>query len=424
MIKFDRDVHSVLKTLEKEGFETYAAGECVRDTLRGATCLDWDLVSRANADDVCRLFPDGVVIDEEKQIVRIDLTHQVKGDEGEPDRIEGVILDVRRFEGDIEDFLRKGEFTINAMADNPERTFADPFGGREDIRKKLIRTVDDPGKMFKEEPIRMMRAVRIASEVGFDLHQEVFDAILSNWRLLLESSIGLIREELEKLLVTENAGKGLKTMAESGLMAVVFGEEVSRKMNHTDMQAFNTVCENIDKTKPVKTRRLGLLFTTLSRRKARAAIERMEFDPKTEQHLKDGVDEIVNLTFLNDGKTFKRYLFEHGLERYEYLHNLSKAMRIVYDQPAVKIESRNYMMKEIRNNKEPVFVEDLVIDANDILEAGIVDSAERAEELLDLVIAVVHSNPKNNQRDVLLKMAKKYSRNKIAAKTRYVRWIR
>lgn len=125
-------------------------------------------------------------------------------------------------------------------------------------------------------------------------------------------------------------------------------------MNHTDMQAFNTVCENIDKTKPVKTRRLGLLFTTLSRRKARAAIERMEFDPKTEQHLKDGVDEIVNLTFLNDGKTFKRYLFEHGLERYEYLHNLSKAMRIVYDQPAVKIESRNYMMKEIRNNKEPV----------------------------------------------------------------------
>ena len=90
----------------------------------------------------------------------------------------------------------------------------------------------------------------------------------------------------------------------------------------------------------------------------------------------------------------------------------------------MKIESRNYMMKEIRNNKEPVFVEDLVIDANDILEAGIVDSAERAEELLDLVIAVVHSNPKNNQRDVLLKMAKKYSRNKIAAKTRYVRWIR
>ena len=64
MIKFDRDVHSVLKTLEKEGFETYAAGECVMDTLRGATCLDWDLVSRANADDVCRLFPDGVVIDE------------------------------------------------------------------------------------------------------------------------------------------------------------------------------------------------------------------------------------------------------------------------------------------------------------------------------------------------------------------------
>lgn len=424
MIKFSRDVLSTLKKLEKEGFETYAVGECVRESVRGVPCYDWDLVTCASAEEVRAIFPQGELIDEEEQIVRLELTHEVKGKDEEPDEVEGVVIDIHRLTGSLEEFLTEQEFTVNAMADNPERTFADPYGGREDVKKKLVRTVDEADRMFKEQPIRMMRAVRVASELGFDLHKSVFDAILANWRLLLSGSIAPVREELEQILVSENAGKGLKIMAESGLMAVVFGEEVSKKMNHTDMQAFNTVCENIDKTKPVRNRRLGLLFTTLSRRKAVAAIERMKFDPKTEQHLIDGVREIVNISFLNDGRTFKKYIFEHGLDRYEYVHNLAKAMRIVYDQPSLKIEARNYMMKEIRKNNEAVFVEDLVIDANDILEAGITDSPEKAEELLNLIIAVVHKNPKNNHREVLLKMAKKYSRNKLSAKTRYVKWIR
>ncbi len=421
MIKFDRDVHHILKKLEKAGFETYAAGECVRDSLQGIECLDWDLVTRAQTADIRRLFPEGEPVGEDGQTIRLDLSH----DQGSDEAAEtGVILDIHHFEGDLEDFLKEKEFTLNAIADNPERTFADPCGGREDIRAKLVRTVSGADEMFKEEPIRMMRAVRLAAETGFDLHQSVFDAILANWRLLLEGSIVPVREELEQILVSEHAGKALSLMAESGLMAVVFGEEISRKMNHNDMQAFQTVCENIDKTKKVKVRRLGLLFTTLSPRKALAAIHRMDFDPVTRQHLEDGVNEIVNISFLHDGRAFKKYLFEHGMERYNYLHNLSKAMRVVYDQPSLKIESRNFLMKQIQTNKEPVFVEDLVIDANDIMEAGIADTAEKAEELLNQVVAVVHKNPKNNQRDLLLKTAKKYSRNKLAAKTRNVRWIR
>lgn len=93
---------------------------------------------------------------------------------------------------------------------------------------------------------------------------------------------------------------------------------------------------------------------------------------------------MINIHFLIDDQTFKRYLHKHGLEMYNYLHNLSKAQRIVYDQPSNKIEARNYFMQVIQSNHEPVFTEDLVIDANDIMEAGITDSPERAEELLDL----------------------------------------
>lgn len=425
MIKFDRDVHLTLKTLEKEGFETYAAGTCVRDVVRGLPAYDWDLVTKATAEDLTRLFPKGSIIDKTKQIMRIDFTYEVEGkDEDEPSHIEGVVLDIRHMDGTIEEEMIKAGFTVDAMADNPERGFIDPYEGREDIKQKLVKTVYDPERMFKEEPIRMMEAIRLAAELGFDLKKNVYEAIVANWELLLNFDVNAIREELERILVSDNAGKGLNMLAGCGLMPVIMGQEVAGKMSASDMRAFKTVCKNIDKTRPVRTRRLGLLYTIFSKKRGTAAIDHLNYDPKTRQHLVDAVEEIINIQFLNDDIIFKRYIFEHGWDRFNYLHNLSKAQRIVYDQPSSKIESRNYMMKVITSNNVPVFVEDLVIDANDIMEAGITDSPEKAQWLLTQIIAAVHKKVQNNDREILLKLAKKYSRNKLAAKLRYVRWIR
>ena len=425
MIKFDKDVLLTLKTLEKEGFETYAAGNCVRDLVRGLPAYDWDLVTKATMGDLQKLFPKGEVIDGELPVMRIDFTYEVKGkDEDEPSHLEGAVLDIHHMEHGLREELENRGFTIDAMADNPERTFADPYGGREDIKKKLVRMIYDPDRMFKAEPIRMMEAVRLAAEMDYDLQKEVYEAIRVNWQLLMDYDVNAIRVQLERLLVSDHAGKGLNMLGGTGLMAVVLGEDVSNKMSKADMQAFHTVCKNIDKTKPVRARRLGLLYTALSKKRGYAAIERLNFDEKTKKQLLTAIDEMINIHFLIDDQTFKRYLHKHGLEMYNYLHNLSKAQRIVYDQPSNKIEARNYFMQVIQSNHEPVFTEDLVIDANDIMEAGITDSPERAEELLDLVVSEVHKNSKNNQRDILLKAAKKYSKNKFAAKTRYVKWIK
>lgn len=426
MIKFDKDVSAAMRTLEKAGFKTYAAGECVREVLRGEEVCDWDLYTSAPMEKLAELFPKGEATKEDNEaFLRLDFTYEVKGeDEFDSDVIEGSVLDIHPLDGSIEDLLISNAFTVNAMADNPERGFVDPYDGREDLKKHMIRVIGEPAKLFQEEPIRMMEAVRLAAELGFDLQKSIYDAIVANWRRLLDYDIAAIRGELELLLVSDHAGKGLSMLAETGLMAVVFGEDIAAKMSMSDTNSFKILCEGIDKTKPVRLRRLGLLYATLSKKKGLAAIERMQFDPKSKMHLDDAMTEVIKVNFLNDDEQFKRYLFEHGLERYEYVHNLAKAQRIVYDHPAVKIESRNYRMKTITAQNEPVFVEDLVIDANDIIQAGITDSPEKAEELLNLVVALVHKNPKNNERNTLLKAAKKFSRNKFAAKTRYVRWVR
>ena len=429
MIKFDKDVLRTLKTLEKEGFETYAAGECVRGQIMGEKVYDWDLLTKATLADLQRIFPDCQLLDEGKQSIRLDFTYEVPAkDEDEPVVIDGCIVDVRNFEGTIEEALKEMVFTVNAIADNPERTLVDPYGGRDDIRARLIRTVESCEEVFEKEPIHMLEAVRIAAELDFDLHKSIFEAIGNHWRVLLAQTdsgdVASVREEFENLLISDHAGKGLKMLTGTGLMAVILGEDVAGRMSMSDTNAFKTVCGNIDKTRPVRTRRLGLVYTAITKKRALAAIERLQFDKKTEEHLKDGVERIIDINFLNTDMEFKKFLFKYGNERYNYLHNLSKAMRIVYDQPSLKIESRNYMMKKIISGNEPVFVEDLVIDANDIMEAGITDSAEKAAELLEQVAALVHKNPANNHRDVLLKYAKKYSKNKLAAKTRYVKWVK
>ena len=429
MIKFDKDVLRTLKTLEKEGFETYAAGECVRGQIMGEKVYDWDLLTKAPLADLQRIFPDCQLLDEGKQSIRLDFTYEVPArDEDEPVVIDGCIVDVRNFEGTIEEALKEMVFKVNAIADNPERTLVDPYGGRDDIRARLIRTVESCEEVFEKEPIHMLEAVRIAAELDFDLHKSIFEAIGNHWRVLLAQTdsgdVASVREEFENLLISDHAGKGLKMLTGTGLMAVILGEDVAGRMSMSDTNAFKTVCDNIDKTRPVRTRRLGLVYTAITKKRALAAIERLQFDKKTEEHLKDGVERIIDINFLNTDMEFKKFLFKYGNERYNYLHNLSKAMRIVYDQPSLKIESRNYMMKKIISGNEPVFVEDLVIDANDIMEAGITDSAEKAAELLEQIAALVHKNPANNHRDVLLKYAKKYSKNKLAAKTRYVKWVK
>ena len=424
MIKFDKDVLQALKTLEKAGFETFAVGDCVRDLIRGVYAYDWDFATSAATEDLETLFPGGKFIDEAKKTMRVDYTYEVEETEEQEAHTEGAILDIHVLDCTLEAQLAKANFTVQAMADNPDRRFVDPYGGREDMKRKLIRAVGDADQLFKAKPAAMLEAVALAAEMNFDLHKEVFDGILRNWRILLDYDRTVLRTYLERILTSENAGKGLNLMAESGLMAVIFGEEVSKKMNHNDMRAFNTLCENIDKTRPVRLRRLGLLYTVLSKKPGIAAIDRLEFSDEDKVFLYDAMTLMIDIQFLGEPLKFKRFLFEVGMERYNYMHNLAKAQRIVYDQPKQRIESRNYAMMEIEQNKEPVFVEDLEIDANDIMEAGITDDPERAAELLRSVCAIVHKNPLHNNRVRLLKAAAKYNKSKLAEQMRYIKWYR
>lgn len=199
-----------IHTLEQAGFEAYAVGGCVRDALLGLTPHDYDLCTNATPQEIAGLFAHcalvrsgekhgtvGVVV--EKQVIEIT-TFRTEGgyqDSRHPDWV--------KFVSRLEEDLARRDFTINAMAYNPSRGYVDPFGGREDLQNRILRTVGKPEERFSEDALRILRGVRFAVRFGLQAEENTLQAM----KVLAPSMDRLAKErifeELCKLLPLVNA---------------------------------------------------------------------------------------------------------------------------------------------------------------------------------------------------------------------------
>lgn len=445
MIKIPKEVKRIMKTLEDRQFKAYAVGGCVRDCLAGLKPYDWDVATSAGFGDLTELFPDAKVISEKYSVVRLEFIDEVYDREGDFVGEEGVIVDIATFrksnvksgaaQGDgrgaaevefaetVEDDLPRRDFTMNALADNGYE-LVDPFGGREDIKNRLVKTIGDPAASFRDDPVRMLRAIRHAAELDFDLTQSVYEAICANYRLLEKISIDRFRNEFVNILNASNAGKGLSLLMDTGIINLILGDDVVKRLTRREKNDLVILSQNIDRSKQVPERRLGLFYITMDKKKAMPSIEKFNFDSKTRQHLIDAVSDMPKLYFASTKELLKKFIYERGMERYNYLANLEKAQRIVFDYDSeTKIKSKMYLLEEIHALNEPIFVEDLAIDGNDLIEAGICE-ADEVGRILSMVVERTHIKPNLNKRSELLKLAKLYKKSKVAAATRGVKWLR
>lgn len=437
MIKLPREVLRLVNTLEQAGFATYAVGGCVRDSLAGRQPLDWDLATAARLDDLKRLFPDAKVLNERLSVVRLEYITQYE-DEGDVFE-DGIIVDIATFrkEGQyeegkpvevefvdtIEEDLVRRDFTVNAIADSPGRGMVDPYGGREDIKERLIKTIGNAQDKFREDPIRMLRAITVCAESDFDLQRETFDAIAANYDLLNSLDIKKIRNAYIRILAGEFAGKGLNMLVATRAMSVILTEEVFSKLTGREKKDIATICANIDKLQRVPERRMGVIFAALGKGKAYKAIAHLEFDEELEQHMIDSASQMEKIYFVNNELEMKRKLLELGLDRYEFVNNVAKAQRIIFDLGEHKLMARAHFYNSIRSKHEPIFVEDLAVDANDLIEAGLA-TAENVDTMLYKLAQYAHKMPTANNRRDMLKRAKQYKNNKLIAATSGINWWR
>ena len=210
MFRLPDTVTLALDTLEAAGYEAYAVGGCVRDLCRGVVPHDYDITTSATPDEIEAAFCGFRLI--ETGIKHGTVTVLIDGEPLEITtyRTDGEYLDRRHpsnvtFSRDIDDDLSRRDFTVNAMAYSPRRGLRDPFDGRGDLCRRVIRCVGDPDTRFSEDGLRIMRAVRFASCLGFDIDMATSESIHKNRRLLADISAERILSELRRLVVGENA---------------------------------------------------------------------------------------------------------------------------------------------------------------------------------------------------------------------------
>lgn len=238
-IKIPKEVTMVVAVLQNASFEAFLVGGCVRDLFLGIQPKDYDITTNATPEEIISLFPKtfyentygtvGVVTcGEENLPVCTDETAKIV--EVTPYRLEATYSDNRhpdevKWSKDIEDDLKRRDFTCNAIAYNPVTgEVVDPFDGKKDIEDKLIRAVGDPDLRFNEDALRLMRAVRLMSQLDFDIHPVTRESIEKNAHLLKNISMERIRDEFVKLIMTDFPMRGLILMKETGVLQYVVPE--------------------------------------------------------------------------------------------------------------------------------------------------------------------------------------------------------
>ena len=220
-------VKKLLYTLERYGYEGYVVGGAVRDFLMEKNPHDWDIATNARPEQVKELF--SKVIDTGIKHGTVTVMDGGEGYEITTYRSDGDYSDGRHpdevvFVGSIEEDLSRRDFTINAMAMNVRGNIVDPFGGMEDIQKGMIRCVGSPDDRFSEDALRMIRAVRFESKLGFSLEENTKQAISRNTDKLSSVSMERIRDEFTKTLVSDHPKVGFVSAYETGITAKVFPE--------------------------------------------------------------------------------------------------------------------------------------------------------------------------------------------------------
>ena len=232
-------VSYIIHRLEEKGYEAYAVGGCIRDTILGRSPEDWDITTSAKPQEIKKCFKRTVDTGIKHGTVTVMLNHT--GYEVTTYRIDGEYEDGRHpkdveFTGNLFLDLERRDFTINAMAYNEKAGLIDKFGGMQDIRDKTIRCVGDAGKRFEEDALRMLRAVRFSGQLGFRIEDETRNAIVKRVEKLSLISAERIRAELSKLIISKNSGQ-IYEIYNTGMSSVFLPEldammEVRQYNNH------------------------------------------------------------------------------------------------------------------------------------------------------------------------------------------------
>lgn len=439
--KIPPEVRAVAEKLERAGFEAFLVGGCVRDLIMGKEPKDWDITTNAHPEQIQKLFADSVY---ENSFGTVG----VKSESEDPKtaivevttyRIEGKYTDKRhpddiKFATKIEDDLARRDFTMNAIAMALDGSTVDPYGGKDDITARVIRTVGDPSARFNEDALRLMRAARLSTELDFEIDRPTRLAVEKESGLLEMIAKERVRDELAKLLMSPRASAGVILLEQLNLLHYVLPElreglgvtqnkhhiytvfehnvralEYSAKQGYSLVVRLASLLHDVGKPRCKKGEGPDSTFynhDAVGARMALQALDRLRFG-------KDIVDDVAHLVryhmfYYNVGEVsasgVRRFVARVGPEYLDDLLKLREADRIGSGVPkAVPYKMRHLMFMIEKVKHDPVSPKMLAVRGEDVMKIAEIPPGPKVGQIIAALLEEVLDDPKKNDRTHLEK---------------------
>lgn len=434
----------IIETIQAAGFEAYVVGGCVRDSLLGRKPEDWDITTSAKPEQVKALFRRTI----DTGIAHGTVTVMVdrEGFEVTTYRIDGKYEDSRHpkevtFTPNLEEDLKRRDFTINAMAYNETDGLIDIFGGMQDMEQGIIRCVGDAHQRFQEDALRIMRAVRFSAQLGYEIEKETAAAIRDLAPTLRNISAERIQTELVKLMVSPHPDY-IRQAYEMGVTAIILPEldvcmETEQNTPHHKYTVGEHIIYSLTEIEADKCCRLAMLFhdmgkpatrTTdeagihhfkghagISADMAKDILRRLKFD-------NDTITKVYQLVLYHDYgigvepdmSIVRRAINKIGVDIYPLLMKVKYADLMAqseYERQAKldRLKRWETLYEQVMEAKQCVSLKTLAISGKDLVQAGIQPGPEMGrllEQALELVLENPDKNDKNDLLDYILKAEK------------------
>lgn len=442
--KIPQKVERLIKKISENG-EIYIVGGAVRDLMLKREVKDWDFTTNFKPEEIQKIFPKNsfynnkfgtISVVDGDDIFEITTFRTERGysDSRHPDEIE--------WGKTLEEDLQRRDFTINAMALELESLSSsssykviDLYDGQRDLENRLIRCVGEPDERFKEDALRMMRAIRIASQIGFLIEEKTFESIQKNAKLIEKIAGERIRDELFKILVSPIPSQGITLLKNCGLLEEIIPELMDgygmvQKGHHIDdvwthnlktLDNCNTkdpitklaaLLHDVGKPKSMKGEGQDRTFHNheiIGSRMATSVGKKLKLSNKElEQLFKLVRWHMFTTEATQTDKAVRRFIRNVTLEYIDEMIALRRADRL--GSGAKESSWRWELFKEriVEVQKQPFSIKDLKVNGQDVMEILKIKPSRKVGEVLEAIFKEVEDQPELNEREILLGKIKKY----------------
>ena len=441
-------IKEIARILNNESFQCFLVGGAVRDSIMGFTPKEYDIATNAKPEDVQRIFkytiPTGikhgtilVILDDMHVEITTFRSDGNYSDGRHPDKVE--------YTASIEDDLPRRDLTINAMAYNiSDGNLIDMFDGMKDIKNKIIRSVGNPYERFTEDGLRIMRAIRFATRLNFNIEKETFDAICHSTGMLASIAYERIREEFNGILISDNPFRGIELLRKTGILALIMPElmqgfGVAQNRFHK-YDVYYHILHTIQAVEPLETEeltllvRLAALFHDIAKPMVQKKVSKQE-EPvyynhevvganvakKVMRRLKYSNAEIDFVTLLvrqhmfyyqdewTDGAV-RRFMKAVGIENIKPLLKLREADRLGSgnrkDKESKAIPKLLARIDKIIEEENAITVKDLKINGNDLMKEFNLKPGPIVGKILNYLLDLILDEPSLNDKEKLMEKTK------------------